>query len=127
MLRRAVIRTLAAQVPNLGGRVYQSYLAPPDASLPFATVRLAGELQQTPVGASTTVEVRLYGRRGSYLELDALEAQALAALHRREAADPETGARYELAWAGGGIDVEETERDAIVRLLRFAAAALRAR
>lgn len=127
MLRRAVVQAIAAGVPELGGRVYQAFLAPPDAQFPYATVRLAGELQQTPLAGAVTVDVRLYERRGSFLALDALQAAVMAALHRREVVDPETGARYELAWAGGAIDLEESERDAIVRLLRFSAAVVFAR
>jgi len=127
MLRRAVVQAIAAGVPQLGGRVYQAFLAPPDAQMPYATVRLAGELQQTPLAGTVTVDVRLYERRGSFLALDILQAAVMAALHRREVVDPETDTRYEMTWIAGAMDYEETERDAIVRLVRFGAAVVFAR
>lgn len=121
MLRQAVIRHLAAQVPSLGGRVYEAYLAPTGTLRPYATVKLAGGVGLGPTGTAD-VEVRLYGDRGTFGALDAAEAEVRAALAWREVADPETGVVYAIEPAGAGLDFDQPEDQLIGRLLRFAAA-----
>lgn len=124
MLRQAVIRHLIAQVPSLGGRVYEAYLAPAGALRPYATVKLAGEIGDGRLGA-VDIEVRLYADRGTFGALDAVEAEVRAALAWREIRDAATGAVYAIEPAASGGDFEQPEDQLIGRLLRFWAAAVR--
>lgn len=126
MLRRAVIMRLKAAVPGLGGRVYEAFLAPPDAGRPYATVKLATQIGSPGIGYAGTqpVEVYLYHGPGSFKNLDALEWEVIAALHGATVTDDADGGRYELAWTPAAADVPDSERRLIGRRLTFEAACL---
>lgn len=119
-----MIAALKAQVPELAGRVYQAFLAPAAPTLPYATVKIAGDIADGPRGAAVSVEVRIYAARTSFAELDTIERRVRDALSRRELLDPVEGTIHELVWDAGGLDFDEAD-DRIGRLVRFTAADVR--
>jgi len=126
MLRRAVIQHLRTNVAILGGRVYQAFLAPPDTTRPYATVKLPAA-RGSPVlrsGGTQPVEVRLYTEPASFVELDDLELDVVAALHAVDIVDQDDGEVYRLRWMPGGGDFHDETRDVISRLVYFEAAVL---
>jgi len=128
MLRRAVIERLRNQVPELGARVYQAFLAPVDVGRPYATVKVPTARGSPAITYAGTqpVEVRLYDDRSSYIGLDELEGAVIAALHGAEISDTheDPPGRYVVQWVPGGGDFVDDERDLIGRLVMFEAAAL---
>jgi len=129
MVRRAVIQHLRQQVPALGGRVYQAFLAPANTLRPYATVKLmdGGASTRISFAGDHLIEVRLYNDlTSSFVVLDELAYQVIQALHG-EVVDGETGERYEVTWEPGMIDFTEDDRQLIGRLLRFRAPAIHER
>lgn len=127
MLRRAVIQHLRQQVPALGGRVYQAFLAPANTPRPYATVKLmdGGASLRISFAGEHLIEVRLYeAMSGSFLTLDTLAKSVIEALHGKTVKDLETGEEYDLYWVPGMNDFVEEDRQLIGRLIRFRAAAL---
>jgi len=124
MLRRAVIMRLKSAAAGLGGRVYEAFLAGPEVARPYATVKLATQVGSGSISYAGTqpVEVRVYHDQGSFKELDALEAEVVAALNGATMADDADGGRYELSWSPAGADFTDPERRLIGRLLTFEAA-----
>lgn len=129
MLRRAVIQQLRAQAPSLGGRVYQAFLAPVDAGRPYATVKIPASSGSPFITYAGTqpVEVRVYADPASFVALDQVEAEIIAALHGVDVVDGIDGERYEIAWVPGGGDFRQDEPDLIGRLVMFNAALLQER
>lgn len=129
MLRRAVIQHLRQQVPALGGRVYQAFLAPANTPRPYATVKLmdGGTSLRISFAGEHLIEVRLYNDlTSSFVVLDELAYQVIQALHG-EVVDDETGERYEVRWEPGMNDFVEDDRQLIGRLLRFRVPAIHER
>jgi len=126
VLRRAVIMRLKAAAPGLGGRVHEAFLAGPEVARPYATVKLATQIGSGSIGYAGTqpVEVRIYHDQGSFKELDALEAEVVAALNGATVTDDADGGRYELAWNPAGADFTDPERRLIGRRLSFDSACL---
>jgi len=127
MLRRAVIQHLRQQVPALGGRVYQAFLAPANTPRPYATVKLmdGGASLRISFAGEHLIEVRLYeDMAGSFVTLDVLAGQVIAALNGRTITDSASGEKYDLYWVPGMNDFVEEDRQLIGRLIRFRAAAL---
>lgn len=127
MLRRAVIQHLRQQVPALGGRVYQAFLAPANTPRPYATVKLmdGGASLRISFAGEHLIEVRLYeDMAGSFVTLDVLAGQVIAALNGRTITDSASGEKYDLYWVPGMNDFVEEYRRLIGRLVRFRAAAL---
>ncbi|HEY8355809.1 MAG TPA: hypothetical protein VIK69_12435, partial [Methylophilaceae bacterium] len=123
------IQHLRQQVPALGGRVYQAFLAPANTQRPFATVKLmdGGGSVSISFAGDHLVEVRIYDdMTSSFVKLDELAYQVIQALHG-EVVDGETGERYEVAWEPGMIDFTEDDRRLIGRLLRFSVPAIHER
>lgn len=127
MLRRAVIQRLRDQVSGFGGRVYQAFLAPPDAGRPYATVKLPTQRGSPVIAFAGTqpVEVRIYDDRASFVSPDTLEQAVIAALTGAEVED--AGETYRLDWAPGGGDFVDEEHGLIGRLVVFEAAVLHER
>lgn len=124
MLRRAIIQHLKAQVPGLGGRVYQAFLAPPGTTRPFATVKLPG-IRGSPAisyAGAQQVEVRIYGDRDSFTALDPLEADVIGALHGIEVQDATDGSLHQLDWVPVGGDFTDDDKGLIGCLVTFEAA-----
>ena len=126
VLRRAVIQQLKAQVPGLGGRVYQAFLAPAGTPRPYATVKLPG-IRGSPVisyAGAQQVEVRIYGERDSFTTLDQLEADVIGALHGIEVLDATDGSRHQVDWLPGGGDFPDDDKGLIGRLVTLEAAVI---
>lgn len=129
MLRRAIIQHLRNEVPTLGGRVYQAFLAPANTPRPFVTVKLmdGGRSGRISYAGDQLIEVRLYDDlTSSFVVLDELAYQVIQALHG-EVVDGETGERYDVRWEPGMYDFVEDDRQLIGRLLRFRAPAIHER
>lgn len=127
MIRYAVIQHLRQNVPSLGGRVYQAFVVDTaHEPRPFATVKLmsGGASARISYAGFHDIEVRVYGDRTDFVELDAIIDEVIAALHGKHVADLETGERYEVTWLPGINDFEESDRQLIGRLVRFQAVAL---
>lgn len=125
MLRRAVIKHIMDNALSLSGRVYQAFLAPSNTRKPYATVK-AGAVQGSPglnYGGTLSVEVRIYNDQDSFLALDTIEKEIVAALHGKEIVDTE-GPRYFLQWVSSPGDFVDDEKKLIGRLLAFGAAVL---
>ena len=127
MLRRAVIKHLMNVIPSLGGRVYQAFLAPPNAERPYATVKISAPRGSPSISyaGDQPVEVRIYDEPASFIVLDNIETAVIDALHGVDIADLDTGEKYHLRWRpDGGIDYDDEERKLICRLIFFEAALL---
>lgn len=73
MLRRAIIKHLRENITEIGGRVYQAYLAAEKAKRPYITVRLAESIASEVIsfGGTMQIELFVYDDLGkSYLNLD---------------------------------------------------------
>lgn len=126
VLRTAIIQHLKAQVPGLGGRVFQAFLAPPATSRPYATVKLPG-IRGSPAisyAGAQQVEVRIYGDRDTFTALDQMEADVIGALHGIEVADATDGSHHQVDWVPGGGDFPDDDKGLIGRLVTFEAAVL---
>ncbi|WP_298272226.1 hypothetical protein [Geobacter sp.] len=126
MLRRAVIQHLKVQVPALGGRVYQAFLAPPGTTRPYATVKLPG-IRGSPAisyAGAQQVEIRIYGDRDTFTALDQIEADVIGALHGIEVLDATDGSQHQVDWLPGGGDFPDDDKGLIGRLVMFEAAVL---
>jgi len=124
MLRRAVISKLKT-LNSFEGRVYQAYLVPVNTPRPYLTVKFAGQrvAPAIRIAGSERIEVRIYNEPTSFLSLDSLEAEIVAACHGTHE-DPETGNRYELDWQPSGADFHDNIQNLIGRLVVFEAAVL---
>jgi hypothetical protein len=124
MLRRAIVQKIKDSVPDLAGRVYQAFLAPPNAKLPYVTVKLATPRGSPNISFAGTqpVEVYLYNSQDSFITLDALELAIAAVLHEAEIEDGQTGEKYYLNWGAGSGDFVDTEKKLIGRMVTFNAA-----
>lgn len=130
MLRRAVINFLKANVGEVGGRVYQTYLAPRQVKRPYITVRLGDVVESGTVsyGGTAQIEVFVYDDiDGSFLTVDRICDKVINALHGAYVTDEETGKTYYLEWNPTTNDIVEEDRRVIGRLLRFQTAILRER
>lgn len=125
-LRRAIVQQLRNQVPALGGRVFQAYLAPANIATPYATVKFATERQAANIGfaGTQTIEVYLYRGLDSYSGLDALRQDVVKALNGVVITDTESGARFSIRWAGSVGDVVDEERKLIGAVVSFDAATI---
>lgn len=83
-MRREIIERLR-ELPALGGRVYQAFLAPlgPTRTTPYATVKMASQRQSVDLGMAfdQTIEVRLYRDQDTFVDLDALRRQVIGKLN----------------------------------------------
>lgn len=131
MLRRAVISRIKDQVPALGGRVFQAFLAPASAARPYATVKLPGAIGSPDISYAGTqpVEVRIYTDPTSFTDLDTVEASVIGCLHGAEIQDAaeDPPGRYRLDWLPGGGEFHDEERHLIGRLVMFETAVLNER
>jgi len=125
MLRNAVITRIIGTVLPLSGRVYQAYLAPSTVQKPYATVK-AGAIRGSPglnYAGTVAVEVYIYTDQTSYIGLDAIEKEVVAALHGKEIVDVES-MRYFLQWESSPGDFVDEEKRLIGRQVVFGAAIL---
>jgi len=124
MLRRAVIQNLK-NIPALGGRVYQAFLAPANVDKPYATVKLATQIGSANISFAGTqpVEVYLYADQDSFINLDVIEKEVIEVL-AGEIRDTTTGNYFELAWAPGTSDFVDPEKKLIGRRVIFNTALL---
>ena len=120
-MRAALINRITAQVPGLGGRVYQAFTAPAKKVPPYCTVKLPDIVGSGAITYAGTqrIEVRLYGPAGSFLLLDTLAAATIKALNGHM-----VGGTL-VQWAPGGGDFVEEDGE-LGRILFFEAAALHA-
>lgn len=128
MLRRAVINHLRTHVPSLGGRVYQAFLSPADATRPYATVKLGdgGASNRISYAGYVEIEIRIYQDMNSFLPLDSLEREITAALHGSVIWDEQENPpeQHEIFWLPGVNDFVDEERKLIGRLIVFRTASL---
>ena len=125
MLRRAVIQALK-DVPALGGRVYQAFLAPANTGKPYATVKVPaarGDPQLARAGTQP-LEVRLYADPDTFASLDQLESAVIDAVNGKEISDVVSGSVFHVEWEPGGGDFQDDQRQLIGRLVMFEAAVL---
>lgn len=120
-LRRAIIHQLRVQVPALGGRVYQAFLAPTGFQTPYATVKFAGEQSAVNIGfaGSRTIEVYLYRSLDSFVALDALQQEVIRILNGTTVTDVESGLQFILRWTGSAGDVIDEERKLVGVVVSF--------
>jgi hypothetical protein len=125
MLRRAVIQHLK-QVTDLGGRVYQAFLAPADAARPYVTVKLVdgGASTRISFAGDHVIEIRVYDDLNSFIGLDVIIQAVIGALHGKNVTDTQSGEQYEVWWVPSMNDFVEEERKLIGRLVRFRAASI---
>jgi hypothetical protein len=131
MLRRAVINRIRDQVPALGGRAFEAFLAPAGAGRPYATVKLPAAVGSPDISyaGSQPVEVRIYADPTSFNDISSVEAAVIQCLHGAEiqdAAEVPPGL-YRLDWVPGGGEFADEERHVIGRLVMFETAALNER
>ncbi|WP_228378983.1 hypothetical protein [Thermoanaerobacter thermohydrosulfuricus] len=130
MLRRAIIKHLRENITEIGGRVYQAYLAAEKAKRPYITVRLAESIASEVIsfGGTMQIELFVYDDLGkSYLNLDYISDKIIAVLNGAYITDQEDGKTYYIEWNPTTNDIIEEDRKLIGRLLRFKTAILHER
>jgi len=130
MLRRAVVNFLKENVSEVGGRVYQAYLAPKQVKRPYLAVRMGEVIESGAVsfGGTAQIEVFVYDDiGGSFLTVDRICDKVINALHGAYVTDQEDGKTYYIEWNPSTNDIIEEDRNLIGRLLRFRTAILRER
>ena len=125
MLRRAVVQKLKTLTALKGA--YQAFLAPADASKPYATVKLSDLIGDPGIkyAGAQQVEVRIYDVLDSFIALDTIEGAIVAALNGRNITDSVTGHEFHMEYSPGGGDFVDEEKELIGRLVRFEAALVR--
>lgn len=129
-VRRAIISQLKKDVPALKGQVYQAYLVPSDIVPPYATIKL-GPVRGSvnlPYAADQSIEVRFYGKKNSFINLELLETYANMTLNGVVLTDDETGSKYWLKWVPfNSIEYVEEGKDLIVRMVTYETAVIHER
>lgn len=121
-LRHAVIEHLRLNVPALGGRVFQAFLAPPNVQSPYATVKL-GSIRgniELPYAGDQQIEVRVYRTRDDFAVLDSVRQSVITALNGTTILGNSSPERYRLKWVPTGpLDFVDEERRLIGCLVMF--------
>lgn len=130
MIRSAFIHFLKENISEVGGRVYQAYLAPKQAKRPYLAVRMGETIESGTIsfGGTAQIEVFVYDDiGGSFLNVDRISDKIVALLNGAYITDQEDGKTYYIEWNPTTNDIIEEDRKLIGRLLRFKTAILHER
>ncbi|NPV44806.1 MAG: hypothetical protein HPY70_12665 [Firmicutes bacterium] len=130
MLRNAIIQHLRQSISEVGGRVYQAYLAPEKVKRPYLSVRMGETIASDTVsfGGTAQIEVFVYEDASkSFLDVDRISDKVIAILNGAYVTDPDDGRTYYVEWDPTTNDIYEDNRKLIGRLLRFRTAILHER
>ncbi len=124
-MRDAIITRLNSQIPEIGERCFDPQTAGKETKKPYFVVRFGAENEDTPwTGFRKIIEVWPNVSRTTFISVDTLEKQAIAALHNHPLTAA-SGEAFTCVYLGNaGQDAVDDDWDIITRGLRFAILAL---
>lgn len=124
-MRKAIRNKLILALPEISGRVYETSMAGPNTTKPYAVVKSGGDVQTgMRYGFDVPMEVWLYCDRTSYEDLDALETKTIRALMRKELTTS-SNLMFSLEYIGSSQDFYDMDWKALARQLRFRTSRIR--
>ncbi len=124
-MRAAIRQQLIAQIPEVGGRVYEPHAAGAKTPKPYLVLRQGADSEDTPwTGFRRIIEVWPYLSRTTFADVDALAQKVVSALGNQPLTTA-AGEVFTCQYLGlASPDVVDEEWDVITRGLRFAIIAL---
>lgn len=124
-MRVALRNKLVAKIPEVGGRVYEPFMAGPTTAKPYIVLKAGGENDsKMRYGFDVPFEVWMYVDRTSQVVLDELGDKIINVLNRKETKTA-TGYVFSLAYDGCSEDFYDEDWKALTRRLDFSTVRVR--
>jgi len=122
MHRQAIYNRLVAQCPSLTGGINQPYMAKIDTPKPYAVLKIADENPDSysRAGMRLIVQVFVYADKASFLTIDNLVSEVIAALHNVDIETTDSPPEiFRLEHRFTSSDFDDEERRAISKRIDF--------